>query len=621
MNKTRFTRAAVAAAIAAALLILLAASVGAADEPGPAAAPPEPGFPVKVGIVVPLSGPVESYGVSVRDGALVAIEDARDAGWDIEVVYGDSACDSQQAISVTNDLVFTQGVDYLIGAVCSSASIAMSEIAEAEGVVQIAPSSTNPRVTRHADGTNKEYVFRACFLDPFQGKVMATVAAEDLGATEAAVLYDEGNDYVRGLAEYFKASFEALGGTVPVFESYTGDTSDFTDLLTQVEDATVDVLFLPDFWSRVNQIAEQADAMNLQATLLGADGWDSPSLNLDLFEGAYFSTHFWPGDSRQVVQDFTETYSSTYDTRPDSMAALGYDAAGILLQALADAGVDDTAQVKDAMASVTFEGVTGQIEFDPYGDPLKEAVILRIEGGEIELVRYVALHVTGLAAENDGLTDLGEPTTFTATVETGSPVTYTWAFGDGSGGYGEVVSHTYATAGAYTAVVTASNEYNAATAETVAVVREMVTLTGGGAATTSDGVVSLAAAPEMTQTLSITYTPQANTTHATGDFELAGGITFHLDASDGEGNVVSEPSTPLTLTIQYDEAALPVYLHEEDLELRRYDGDLDEWVALTTVARDLPADRLSVLLDHFSEFALLGEKEYRLYLPLVLRGG
>lgn len=626
MNRTRLTQVTVVVAIVATLLIIVAATVGATEERAlpaapSAAAPPPPGFSVTIGIAAPFVEPIGSFGRATRDGALVAIADARAALWNIEVVTADTKCDSQVAASVMNDLVITQGVDYLIGAVCSSASIPMSEIAEAEGVVQISPSSTNPNVTKFPDGTNKEYVFRACFLDPFQGQVMATVAAKDLGATKAAILYDEGNAYVQGLAQYFKGSFEALGGTVPVFESYTGETSDFGDLLTQVDAASVDVLFLPDAYTRVNEIAAQADAMGVQTTFLGADGWDSSNLNLGLLEGGYFSTHFWPGDPRQVVQDFTAAYSATHGTRPDALAALGYDATNLLLQALSDAGVDDATQVKDAVADVAYEGVTGEITFDRYGDPLKRAAVVKIEGGETELVQFVGVPVTGLVAENDGPTDLGNPTTLMASVETGSPVTYTWTLGDGSTAGGQVVTHAYPTAGAYTAIVTATSDYRQATAETVAVVRETVTITAAGVLTTSDGVASLAAAPGLTETLSMTYTPQVSPTYATGDFEVAGGITFHLDVRDGEGNVVSEPSKPLTLTIQYDEAALPIYLHEEDLEVRRYDGDVGAWVALTTVSRDLVNDRLSVLLDHFSEFALLGEKEYRLYLPLVVRGG
>ena len=618
MNK-RLAQMIVFTAIAFGLLAIATTDGQAAGETtAQVAAPPPPGFPVKIGIVVPLSGPVKSFGESTRDGALVAIQQAEDAGWTIETVYGDSQCDAQQAVSVTEDLILNQGVRYVIGAVCSSASVSMSEVTDANQVVQIAPPSTNPDVTKYDDGTNKEYVFRACFLEPFQGKVMATVAREDLGATDAAVLYDEGNLYVSGLAQYFKGYFEDMGGTVSVFESYTGGTADFSDLLTQVDDANVDVLFAPDYYSTVNEIAQQADTMGLQTTFLGADGWDSPDLELDLLEGAYFSTHFWPGDSRQVVVDFVEAYSATYGTEPDVLAALGYDATDILLESIAETGVDDPTQVKDAIADIAYDGVTGKIAFDEYGDPLKQAAIVKIEGGETQLAKYVALHVTGLAATNDSPTNLGEPTTFTATVETGSNMTHTWAFGDGSIGSGRVVSHTYATAGLYTAVVTASNEYNSEAGQTVAVVREQVTIASGDVVTTSDKALSIASSPALTQTLLVTYTPQIAPGHSTGDFE-AGGVAFHLQASYLPGGTPAIGlAHPLTVTIQYNEDDLPSYLDEADLEVRRYDVGLEEWVPLQVVSRDLANDQITVLLDHFSEFALLVPVKH-VYLPLVLR--
>lgn len=620
MNKTALKQTVIVLVTAVTLLIIATSTGGAAPvDPIHTTAPAPPGFTVTLGIVAPLSGDLVSFGEATRDGALVAIEDAQAAGWNIEVLYGDSQCDATEAVSVTNDLITNHGVDYIIGAVCSSASIPMSELTEPAGVVQIAPPSTAPIVTKYEDGTNKEYVFRACFLDPFQGKVMATVAKEDLSATTAAVLYNGENDYVTTLAQFFKDTFEALGGTVEVFEAYSSSMTDFTGLLGQVADADVDVLFLPDYYNKVNVIADQADAMGLQVTLLGGDGWDSPSLDLAAVEGGYYSTHFSSEDPRLVVQDFVDAYSTTHGTQPDALAALGYDAAGILLQSLADAGVDDTARVRDAMSTVSFEGATGPIMFDRYGDPLKKAALVKIEGGETHVVRLAGVRVAGLAAGNDGPTNLGNSTMFTATVETKSPPTYTWAFGDGTYGSGGFASHTYATAGTYTAVLTASSEYNQVTTESVAVVRETLEISGGATETTSDGVLSVTAAPELTETLSMTYTPQATTTSSPGDFEVAGGITFNLDVRDEEGNEVGEPSSPLTLTVAYDEAALPAYLHEEDLEVRRYDGDLGDWVALTTIERDLVNDRLIVLLDHFSEFALLGPVR-RVYLPLVVRG-
>jgi branched-chain amino acid transport system substrate-binding protein len=426
--------------------------------------PPAPDFQVKPAILVPLSGPVQSNGEATRDGALLAIQQAQAAGWDIQTVFADTQCDAEAAVAAANQVIFTDSVKYIVGALCSSASTSISEIAEENQVLQISPTSTYTRVTVHEDGTNKEYVFRACFLEPFQGHVMAAVA-RDLGAATAGIMYDEGNGYVSGLATSFKNSFESMGGSVPVYEAYSKDDHDFSVILGQVATADPDVLFLPDYYSKVNEIAEQADALGIQATFLGVDIWGFPELRLDLLEGAYFSTYFWPGDPRQIVVDFVETYSTTYGTQPDALSALGYDATGILLQAIAEAGVDDAAVVKDKMAGIAYEGVTGKITFNEFGDPIKGAAVINITGGETAFVKFVA-PVSNLVATNDGPTSVGQTTTLTATVTTGSDVVYTWSLGDGSIESGQVVTHTYGTAGAFTAVVTASNRMNSVTAAT-----------------------------------------------------------------------------------------------------------------------------------------------------------
>ncbi|MBN1401488.1 MAG: transporter substrate-binding domain-containing protein [Anaerolineae bacterium] len=364
------------------------ASPIAAGGAGPAV-PPAPGFPVKLAIVVPLSGDVKTFGESTRDGAMMAFDEAEAAGWDIEVVLADSKCDAQEAANAANKVIFEDEVKYIVGEVCSSASIPISEIAEANQVLQISPTSTNPVVTVNEDGSTKEYVFRACFLDPFQGEVVAALAQE-LGASKAAVLYDVGNDYVKGLAEYFKASFESMGGTVPVYEAYTKDDTDFSAVLGKVAAADVDVLFLPDYYAKNNLIAAQVKEKGIDATLLGGDGWDSPELQFDLFEGGYHSNHYSPADPRPLVQNFVSAYEAKYGMVPDALATLAYDAAGILLQSIAEAGVDDPTLVKDVMAAIQYEGVSGDITYDEKHNPVKKAAIVKIEGGKPTFYKFVA---------------------------------------------------------------------------------------------------------------------------------------------------------------------------------------------------------------------------------------
>ena len=360
------------------------------DEPaalvGDASVPPAPDFPVRVAILAPMTGDVATFGDSTEKGAKMALEAAQAAGWDIEVVVADTRCDAQEAANAANSVI--DDVDYIIGAVCSSSSIPISEIAEANGVLQISPTSTNPAVTVNEDGSNKEFVFRACFLDPFQGEVVATLARE-LGAETSAVLYDVGNDYVMGLAEYYKAAFEEMGGSVPVFEAYTKDDTDFSGILGRVAAADVDAIFLPDYYNKVNLIAAQISERGIDAILLGGDGWDSPELQNELFEGGYSRTTL-ARRPRPVVQDFVSAYEAAHGAEPDALATLAYDAARILLQAISEAGVSDPAVVKDAMAALHYEGVSGEITFDEFGNPVKSAAIVKVEGGEKVFYKFVA---------------------------------------------------------------------------------------------------------------------------------------------------------------------------------------------------------------------------------------
>jgi branched-chain amino acid transport system substrate-binding protein len=351
---------------------------------------PAPGFPVKIGMLFPMTGDVKTYGESSVNAINLAFDEARAAGWEIETTLDDTKCDPQEAANVGNKAITQDKVKYILGAVCSSSSIPISEIANPAGVVQISPTSTNPQVTINEDGSNKEYIFRACFLDPFQGEVNAAFAIRDLGAQKAAVLYDVGNDYVKGLAEYYKASFEEMGGEVPVFEAYVKDDTDFAALLTKVANAEVDVLFLPDYYNKVNVIAKQAKEKGITAVMQGGDGWDSPDLDEEAVDGGYHSNHYSPADPRPIVQNFVANYTATYGAPPDALAALAYDAARVLLQAISEAGVDDSAAVRDALQNIEYEGVAGSIVFNEFGDPQKTAAINHVTGGKVEFVKFIA---------------------------------------------------------------------------------------------------------------------------------------------------------------------------------------------------------------------------------------
>lgn len=346
---------------------------------------------VKIAILAPLSGDVATFGQSTRDGAMMAIEEWNAKGGllgsPIEVVVEDSQCSAEAAVSAANKVIDQDGAKFIIGEVCSSASIPISEIAMAKGVLQISPTSTNPAVTVDAQGNTKSLIFRACFIDPFQGTVAAKFALKNLHAKTAAVFLDQGNDYVRGLAEYFIAAFEAGGGQVLVKETYTGDDQDFSAIISKAKDANPDILYLPDYYSTVNVIAAQAREKGMTAIFLGGDGWDSPDLDEAALEGGYFTNHYSPEDPRPEVQDFVKKYQAKYGSVPDALATLAYDATIVLLKSIEQAGVADPAAVAKAIEGGVFPVVSSEISYDTQHNPVKAAAMLQVTGG---VVKYVA---------------------------------------------------------------------------------------------------------------------------------------------------------------------------------------------------------------------------------------
>jgi len=376
-----------------AIVLVLLAGLTASCKP----APPEP---VKIAILGPLSGNVKPFGEANRDGALLAIEEWNAKGGvlglPIEAVVEDSKCDAQAARDVATKVIKQDGVGFIIGGVCSSESIPISEIANVKGVLQISPSSSHPQVTVDEEGRNKPYSFRAVPLDAFMSEVMAAFTIEELGGDTAGVLYNEDSDSATHLAEFFRDAFTGRGGFVPVFAPLGHNQTDFSDVLTEVMETECDVLFAPHDYPDPVLIAKQAKEKGVRATMLGSDYWDVPDWDLDLraVDGSYYFSlyptevtlmqgkeHSRPLDPRDLVQHFTAAYEEKYGTQPDPIAALAYDAANILLQAIAEAGTADPGQVKDVMMGLRFEGVTGGGTFDEFGDPIKEVAIVRVEGG------------------------------------------------------------------------------------------------------------------------------------------------------------------------------------------------------------------------------------------------
>ena len=354
---------------------------------------------VKIAILAPLSGPVPTFGVSTRDGALLAIEEWNAKGGvlkkKIEAIVEDSQCTPDPAVNAANKVIDQDKVKFIIGEVCSKASIPVSEIANAKKVIQVSPTSTNPSVTVEASGATKPYIFRACFIDPFQGTVGAKFAIENLKAKKAFIMLDQANDYVKGLAEFFEQSFVAQGGEVVGKESYTSTDTDFSAILAKVRTSRPDVVYLPDYYNIVNLATKQAKEKGIQVPFMGGDGWDSSDLDLKAAAGGYFTNHYSPFDPRPEVQNFVKAYGDKFKDDsgnakvPDALATLAYDATNLLLQAIKEAGSEDTGKVKDALAKISFNGVSGLITFDAQNNPVKSATILAVKADGVKFEAVV----------------------------------------------------------------------------------------------------------------------------------------------------------------------------------------------------------------------------------------
>jgi branched-chain amino acid transport system substrate-binding protein len=261
-------------------------------------------------------------------------------------------------------------------------------ICQENKIPMISPASTNPKVTQVGD-----YVFRVCFIDPFQGTVMANFAQKTLKLNSVAVLSDVKSDYSLGLAKFFKLGFTSAGGKIAVEENYSGGDKDFSAQLTAIKAANPDGMFVPGYYTEVGLIALQAKQLGLNCPIFGGDGWESSSLvpiGGAALEGDYFSTHYSPEDTSPAVQEFVKEFQAKYGEIPDAMAALGYDSAMILADAIKRAGATDGAKVRDSLAATrNFPGITGNITMDANRDASKPAVILAIKNGAFKYLETV----------------------------------------------------------------------------------------------------------------------------------------------------------------------------------------------------------------------------------------
>ena len=345
---------------------------------------------VNLGGIFPMSGASATFGTSSKNGVDMAVGEFNTAGGavvggvktTINYINEDDTGLPEVGASAAQMLINQDKVIGIIGAGMSKVSLAIAPIAQAAGVPEISPTSTNTKVTLVGD-----YIFRACFIDPFQGTVMANYAYNTLKVKTAAVLYDNGNDYNKGLAEYFKAGFEKLGGKVVAYEAFTDEqkTVDYKPQLTKIKAASPEFLYLPNYYGSVALQLKQAREMGLNVPAGGGDGWDSPDLvkiGGAAVEGGVFSNHFSKDDPSPKVQAFVAAYTAKYGEAPDALAALAYDAAGLFLDAFKTAGSIKGSDIRDAMKNTTFVGISGAYKFDENRDPIKAAVILQIKNGQ-----------------------------------------------------------------------------------------------------------------------------------------------------------------------------------------------------------------------------------------------
>jgi branched-chain amino acid transport system substrate-binding protein len=357
------------------------------------------GGTIKIGLLSPLSGAVPTFGLSTQEGVQMAVKEWNAKGGilgkQIELIVADSQCSADPAVNAANKLIDQDGVKFIIGEVCSSASIPVAEIVNGKKIVQISPTSTNPAVTVDGNGVTRPFTFRACFIDPFQGLVMAKFA-QGKGYKTAFIMYDQGNDYVRGLAEAFETSFTEMGGQIVGKETYVKEDTDFSAILTKVAESNPDVLYLPDYYNIVNLVGAQAKDKGVTAVMMGGDGWDSADLDVKAAEGGFYSNHYDPGDTRPIVVDWLQRYGAEFKDAngnpkvPDALATLAYDAANLLFAAIQAAGTEDTTKVAEALAAISWEGVSGKITFDAQHNPIKAAAVIGVAGGNKTFVESVA---------------------------------------------------------------------------------------------------------------------------------------------------------------------------------------------------------------------------------------
>ncbi len=390
-QESRFLLAAGLAALCS--LALSGCGGGPPQGGGSGAAPSAQAGYIPIGSYASVTGTRATFGQATNRGVELAIEEINAAGGvlgkPLKLFVEDDQSRQEEVPAVVAKLINQNKVVVVIGEVASSCSLAAAPICQRERVPMITPSSTNPRVTQVGD-----YIFRMCYLDDFQGAAMARFAYRSLGAKRAAIFRDIRNAYSVGLADFFSAEFQKLGGTIVADDKYSEGDADYRAQLTKIKSTNPDCIFVPGYYADAAKIAKQSRDLGITAPQLGGDGWESPRL-LEIggkaLDGAFYGNHYFPGDPRPSVANFREKFIARYHDAPEAFSGLGYDSAMLAADAIRRAGTTDGPALRDALASTkNWTGVTGTMSFDANRNPVKSIAILAIQNGAITLRDEIA---------------------------------------------------------------------------------------------------------------------------------------------------------------------------------------------------------------------------------------
>ncbi len=345
---------------------------------------------INVALNVELSGGVASYGTNARDGAMLAIEQINAAGGvlgkQINPIERDCKSLPDEAMSVSASLS-GEGIVCQIGPLTSGNVAGSTPIMMDNKIPLIAPAATAVNVTvDEKTGETMEYIFRVCFIDPFQGTLMAQFASDNLKAENAVIYADNSSDYAKGLAEYFEKTFTEKGGTIVGKEGFVKDDRDFRATLTKIKGQNPDFIYVPGYYQEVAPLIKQARELGITCPIGGPDGWDSPDMvsvaGGDALNKTYFTNHYSSQDTDPKIVQFVEAYRAKYNKDPDSFAALGYDSVQLMVKGLTDANEADPVKLAEAIGKITdFEGITGRMSIDEQHNPVKAGVIIEFQDG------------------------------------------------------------------------------------------------------------------------------------------------------------------------------------------------------------------------------------------------